>query len=239
MTAPLIGITAGIQQDDEGKASRLVLGETYIQAVLRAGGIPVAISPSVPKTSFSDLLQRLDGFLFTGGPDIDPVLFEGVPHYRVYGIDANRDELEMDLVKGAVANKKPFLGICRGIQVINVALGGTLFTDIEDQVPGALKHDYYPGYERDYLAHPVSVDDGSLLSRIVNAGALQVNSLHHQAVKDVSPRLRPIAYSPDHLVEAVEVQDHFFGLGVQWHPECLPHDPEMQALFRALVEAAS
>ncbi len=237
MTAPLIGITTGIRPDEDG-FERVVLGHTYVDAVIRAGGIPVMIPANLPASLFADVMQRVDGLIFPGGPDIDPVIFHGDPHPRVYGIDARRDTLELELTRMAAAAKKPFLGICRGIQVINVALGGTLYTDIEGFAPGGEKHDYHPGFPYDYKAHPVTVSEGSLLHHIVNAGAVRVNSLHHQAIKDVAPVLTPIGYSHDHLVEAVELPDHPFGLGVQWHPEWLPEEPQMQAIFRALIQAA-
>lgn len=237
MTAPLIGITTGIRPDEDG-FERVVLGHTYVDSVIRAGGIPVMIPANLPASRFADLLQRVDGLIFSGGPDIDPVIFQGDPHPRVYGIDARRDTLELELARMAAETKKPFLGICRGIQVVNVALGGTLYTDIEAFAPGGEKHDYYPGFPCDYKAHPVSVREDSMLHRIVDASAVRVNSLHHQAIKDVAPVLVATGYSHDNLVEAVELPDHPFGLGVQWHPEWLPEEPQMQAIFRALIQAA-
>ncbi len=237
MAAPLIGITTGIRADEDG-FERLVLGHTYVDSIIRAGGIPVMVPANLPPALFPELMERVDALLFTGGPDIDPVLFGGEQHPRVYGIDARRDTLELELVRMAVDAQKPFLGICRGIQVINVALGGTLYTDIEAFAPGGQKHDYHPGHPYNYKAHPVTVTENSLLHEIVNAGAVRVNSLHHQAIKDVSPRLLPIGYSHDKLVEAVELPGHPFALGVQWHPEWLPDEPQMQAIFRALVRAA-
>ncbi|HEX9012482.1 MAG TPA: gamma-glutamyl-gamma-aminobutyrate hydrolase family protein [Anaerolineaceae bacterium] len=237
MPAPLIGLTTGVQEDSEGYRKQR-LNDNYVQAVIAAGGIPVLIPTGLPETSYDDLLARLDGILFTGGPDIDPVIFHGKPHASVYGIDAERDSLELGLARRAADAKKPFLGICRGIQVINVALGGNLYTDIADQVPNALKHDT-DGAVRDYRAHPVTVEEGSLLAGIVRAGAVRVNSFHHQAVKDVAPRLRLVATSPDHVVEAVELPDHPFGLGVQWHPEGMIEDPQMLSIFRRLVAASA
>jgi putative glutamine amidotransferase len=185
-----------------------------------------------------ELFLRLDGILLTGGGDIDPARFNGVPHPRVYDIDERRDALEIHLVQMAVQNGKPFLGICRGIQVINVAMGGSLYTDIWDQMPGALKHDHFPNSPRDFLAHPVSVVTGSRLAEILSGEAFEVNSLHHQGLDQVAHALTPVAYSVDHLVEAVEIPGHPFALGVQWHPEWLQaHAPQRQ-LFQALVQAS-
>lgn len=237
MAAPLIGITAGIRKDDDG-FERIVLGHTYVDSVIRAGGIPVILAANLPQELFAQLVQRIDGLIFAGGPDIDPVIFGGKPHPRVYGIDERRDTLELELVRMAIAEKKPFLGICRGIQVINVALGGTLYTDLEAFSPSGEKHDFHPGHPYDYKAHPVTVSDDSRLHRIVNASALRVNSLHHQGIETVAPSLVPVGYSHDKIVEAVELPDHPFAIGVQWHPEWLPDEPQMRAIFSALIQAA-
>ncbi|HEY9089093.1 MAG TPA: gamma-glutamyl-gamma-aminobutyrate hydrolase family protein [Anaerolineaceae bacterium] len=237
MAAPLIGITTGIRKDDDG-FERLVLGHTYVDSIVRAGGIPVMVPANMPRELFPELMERVDALLFTGGPDIDPALFGGKPHARVYGVDERRDTLELELVRMAVAEKKPFLGICRGIQVINVALGGTLYTDLEAFSPSGEKHDFHPGHPYDYKAHPVTVSEDSRLHSIVNAGAVRVNSLHHQAIETVAPSLVPVGYSHDRLVEAVELPGHPFALGVQWHPEWLPEEPQMRAIFSALVRAA-
>jgi putative glutamine amidotransferase len=238
VNAPLIGVTSNYTPAKDGKMGTNCVGEAYIQAVLRAGGLPVIIPAAVTRQDLSALFQRLDGLLLTGGGDINPNRFDGAPHPRVYDIDERRDEQEIDLVRMAAENGKPFLGICRGIQVINVALGGTLFTDISDQLPGAFKHDHYPDTPRDYLAHPVSVTPGSKLAKILGGEAFDVNSLHHQGTDRVAAQLSPVAFSTDHLVEAVELPGHPFGLGVQWHPEWLQaYEPQRQ-LFQALVKAA-
>ncbi len=170
---------------------------------------------------------------------MDPAFFQGPAHAEVYGIDPDRDRVELELVRLAAGSKKPFFGICRGIQVINVALGGTLYTHIHDQHPGALRHDWYPNIPRDYLAHTVKVQESSSLSRILGKTTVETNSLHHQAVHQSAPRLTAVAWAPDGIIEAVELSDHPFGLGVQWHPENLQAHPEMRALFQALVAASS
>ncbi|MBE0699622.1 MAG: gamma-glutamyl-gamma-aminobutyrate hydrolase family protein, partial [Anaerolineaceae bacterium] len=199
---------------------------------------PVIIPVAITSQDLQELFKRLNGLLLTGGGDINPDRFNGAPHPRVYDIDERRDEQEIDLVRLAAENGKPFLGICRGIQVINVAFGGTLFTDILDQMPGGFKHDYYPDSPRDYLAHPVSVTPGSMLAKILDGETFDVNSLHHQGTDRVAPQLSPVASSSDNLVEAVELQGHPFGLGVQWHPEWLQaYEPQRQ-LFRAFINAA-
>jgi putative glutamine amidotransferase len=212
--------------------------EAYMQAVLKAGGLPVIIPVAVSPIELDGLRQRLDGLLLTGGADVNPLRFNGKPHPKVYGIDEQRDEVEINLVRLAASTSWPFLGICRGIQVINVALGGTLFTDIADQLPDALKHDYDSTTERALEAHPVQLVTGSALAHILGGPSVRVNSLHHQGIQDIAAGLRPIGTTSDHLVEAVELPGHPFGLGVQWHPEAMPDSPQMQALFRAFIEAA-
>ncbi len=184
------------------------------------------------------LFARLDGLLLTGGSDIDPQRFNGRPHPRVYGVDKQRDELEIRLVQMAAENGKPFLGICRGIQVINVALGGSLYTDISSQLANSLRHDWYPNIVRDYLAHPVSIAAGSCLAQVLGGESFEVNSLHHQGLDRLAPGLQAVAYAPDQLIEGVELPGHPFGLGVQWHPEWLQEHAPQRQLFQALVRAA-
>ncbi len=236
MSLALIGITCGMKN----QAGRSIVGipEAYMQAVFKAGGLPVIIPETVCAAELDGLRQRLDGLLLTGGADVDPQRFNGKPNPKVYGIDEQRDEVEINLARLAASTGLPFLGICRGIQVINVALGGTLFTDIADQLPGALKHDYDSSTERAREAHPVQLESGSSLAHILGGDSVRVNSLHHQGIEKIAAGLRPIATAPDQLVEAVELPGHPFGLGVQWHPEAMPDSPQMQALFRAFIEAA-
>jgi putative glutamine amidotransferase len=237
--APLIGITANFMPAKDGRPGSNCVGEAYIHAVLHAGGIPFIIPTAVAAQDLTGLFQRLDGLLLTGGGDINPACFDGAPHPRVYDIDDRRDEQEIRLVEMAAGSGKPFLGICRGIQVINVALGGSLYTDIWDQMLGAVKHDYFPDTPRDYLAHPVTVLAESHLAKILGGESFMVNSLHHQGVERVAPGLVPVAFAVDQLVEGVEVPGHPFGLGVQWHPEWLQaHAPQRQ-LFEALVMASA
>lgn len=238
MPAPLIAVTTSRIRNAAG--SRLVcVPDAYVQAIIRAGGIPVLVPARLSESQLHDLSSQVHGLLLTGGGDLNPALFNGKPHPRVYDIDADRDQLELKLVRLAVQDGLPFFGICRGVQVINVALGGTLYTDLADQLPGALKHDYFPDSPRDYLAHPVRVEPGSQLAGILGDTQAQVNSLHHQGIEQVAPGLTATAWAPDRLVEAIEFPGHPFGLGVQWHPECLPDSLAMQALFRAFVQSAA
>ncbi len=175
--APLIGITT-THVSTNNTSPVLGVSESYLKAVADAGGLPVMIPLVLSNLQLDELLTRLDGVLFPGGGDVDPSLFSGQPHTEVYGIDAERDRVELHLTRRAVEQNKPFLGICRGIQVINVALGGTLYTHISDQLPQALRHAWYPNYPREYLAHAVRVQANSTLATALGKMEVQTNSLH-------------------------------------------------------------
>jgi putative glutamine amidotransferase len=182
--------------------------------------------------------MRLDGILFTGGGDVHPEQYGSQPHPLVDDVDSDRDRVEIHLLQRILGNGLPFFGICRGLQVINVALGGTLFEDILDQRPDSILHRYYPDWPRNHLAHGIQVEEGSRLGQILGESNLQVNSLHHQGIRELAAPLRASASASDGLVEAFELADHPFGLAVQWHPEWLQEHPPMQTLFRAFVQAA-
>jgi putative glutamine amidotransferase len=236
MTYPVIGVTT-MRRENSAGMSLVSLAEAYVEALTQAGACPVLIPNALSEAALDGLLSRLDGVLFTGGGDIETNHYQAVAHPKVSGVEPARDQLEINLLKRVVSHGKPFLGICRGLQLINVALGGTLYADIADQVPGADKHDYYPGWERDYLAHSVSVDQETRLAGILGESVVDVNSFHHQAVRQLAPDLVPTAYSPDGIMEACELPDHPFGLAVQWHPEWLTADAPMRGLFQVFVEA--
>lgn len=237
MPSPIIGITTG-RVLSKTQVFEYTLSEMYVQAVFRAGGTPVILPTGADAGEVATLLEIVDGILLTGGGDIDPAIFNGQPHPNVYGIDHERDFLEIELVRQASRSQKPFLGICRGAQVINVALGGTLYTDIGAQLPDAERHDLYPNIPRDKIAHHIQIQNGSLLRKLTDTAKLAVNSLHHQGLEQIPAYLIPIGHSADGLVEAVELRDHVFGLGVQWHPEWLVESSANQAIFRGLVQAA-
>ena len=237
MPIPVIGLTTYTDQNKYGYPVAALM-HSYIAAVTDAGGIPVLIPSGLTEEARRSLLSRLDGILLTGGGDIAVDRFGGELHPHVEGVDRERDELEIDLLQTAAKSHKSFLGICRGFQVVNVALGGTLYTHIQDQFPGALKHDYDSGLQRQLLAHEVKIERNTHLAGILGESQLNVNSLHHQGVKDLAPVLCPAAYAPDGLVEAVELPGHPFGMAVQWHPEWLTDQPATRRLFRAFVDAA-
>jgi len=216
------------------------LPETYAQALYAAQAAPMLVPLSMPVEQVLAVWWPLaDGLLLAGGGDIDPARFHGQPHPTVKEVYPDRDEVELALARRAVAEGVPVLAICRGIQILNVALGGTLYTDIPDQVPGAVRH-RGEGPLRNVCAHQVRLEPTSRLATIVGATAMCVNSFHHQGIKDLAPGLRPVAWSDCGLIEAVEVPEHPFAIGVQWHPELMVrHGNEpMQALFRAFAQAA-
>lgn len=238
MSQPLIGITASRICNSAGSPV-IALNEAYTRAVARAGAVPLIIPLGLPDEALYELLSRLDGVLFSGGGDVETSRYHGLDHPRVGEVDPDRDRIEVLLAEQVVRRGIPFLGICRGIQVINVALGGTLYSDIADQHAGALRHDYYPDFPRDHPAHPVEIAAGSRLAQILGVTHIATNSLHHQAVQQLAPSLRALAHAPDDIVEAAEIPGHPFGLAVQWHPEWMPDSLPMQALFRAFTAAAS
>ncbi len=236
MFRPLIGITARHGQNPNGLTTVQIL-RAYVSAIAEAGGAPILIPPDLDEDGWRTLLDRLDGILFSGGADIGLEHFNGEQHPTVE-VEAARDYIELPLLRAAVEEDKPFLGICRGLQVMNVALGGTLYTHIADQLPDALQHDWHD-QPRETLAHPIRVEEGTRLAQILGAPLLQVNSLHHQGIKDLAPGSKATAFAPDGLIEGIEIPNRKFALAVQWHPEWMTSHAEMRNLFRAFVEMAS
>ncbi len=249
--AATVGITCSMLSSGEGsRPPRLGQNQTYLQAILRASGAPVLIPHLTDLGLLRTAYERVDALLLPGGGDVAPAYFGQQPHEKCGPPDPDRDAMELALVRWCVEDQKPLLGICRGIQVLNVALGGSLYQDIEALVPGAARHDWYPGQPRDLLAHTVSIPEATSLAAALGLDGgsprqvpdrsvqLHVNSLHHQAIDELAPGLRIAARAPDGIVEAVEVEGHPFALGVQWHPEELaPKDERAQQLFQALIRA--
>lgn len=233
---PLIGIVAGQHSTREGVV-RLGLPRAYVSALEMAGGVPVII-PLVEDTRLADTyLQPLDGLLLAGGGDVDPARFGEEPIPQLGSVDPERDALEIALAEKALAADLPVLGICRGIQVLNVAAGGTLYQDLPSQVPHALKHDQ--SAPRWYPCHDVRLEPDSMLARLFQAETLRVNSFHHQAVRVVAQPFRVAAKAKDAVIEAMESRAHTFVVGVQWHPECMVERyPVQRLLFTAFVKAA-
>lgn len=237
MPSPIIGVTLNRVINANGR-SNMTVNEKYVSALAQAGAAPVMIPLGLSKNVLDDILSRLDGILFTGGGDVDPGCYGSQPHPMVGDVDPDRDRVEILLLQAIKATRKPFLGICRGIQLINVALGGTLYEDIADQRPNSIRHPCYPDLPRDHLAHTVQLEANSRLFQIIGQSTVQVNSLHHQGLRRLADGLRATAHAPDDLVEGIELLEYPFGVAVQWHPEELQAHASMRALFRAFVEAA-
>ena len=238
---PIIGITGR-----KDTSARLVhspmysVGETYVHAVHQAGGAPVILPPMLAEADWTALLGRLDGLLLSGGEDLHPRQYGQPPEAWLGGVDETRDTSELGLIRAALEMQKPIFAICRGIQVLNVALGGTLYQDLAAQVPGALDHAFLMSRSLDQSVHPVTLEADSALARILGGVTFAVNSAHHQSIQTPGAGLRVVGRAPDGVIEAVELADYPFCIGVQWHPEALVRsDPAMAALFAALVEAAS
>ena len=240
MTVPLIGLTTkNILHAQYGDAIPLLAApRSYSDALIKAGATPVLMPVILPLTQLDAMLDRLDGIILTGGGDIDPQLYHGQAHEKVYDVDPQRDRIEITLARRVIERQKPFVAICRGFQVLNVALGGALYSHIADQMEGAIEHSAFPQHPTDFPAHDVEINPDSKLSNILGKTQLKVNSLHHQGVSQVGKGLTVTATAADGLVEGVEVQGHPFGVAVQWHPEWMPESKEMQALFTAFVQAA-
>jgi putative glutamine amidotransferase len=238
MNNPLIGLTTFRHISNSG-LSQISITEAYVSALLGAGAAPVLIPLGLPEPVLRSIFERLDGIVFTGGGDVHPSSYHGLEHPLVDDVDPDRDRIEIELIHQAWRSSKPFLGICRGLQVINVAMGGTLYEDILDQRPDSQRHQFWPEKSRNHLAHPVAIEPGSRLAAILGVTQPHVNSFHHQGIRVVAPSLRVAAYAPDGVIEAVELPDHPFGLAVQWHPEWLVKEHEaMGKLFQALVQHA-
>ena len=241
MTRPVIGITASIDHRPPAYGETYSLARKYAEGVLQAGGVPLIVPHNLDEDSLSVVLDRLDGVVLSGGGDIDPALFNEDAHPLTCDLAPDRDRVEVTLARRLVEEDIPFLGICRGIQVLNVALGGSLVQDIPSQVPAALPHSFdRKTTPRAYLAHPVKIDPHSQLARIMQREVAQTNSWHHQAIKQVADRLRITAVAPDGVIEAAEVPGLRFAIAVQWHPEWLFEEhAEQRRLFEELVRAAS
>ncbi|MFO7663413.1 MAG: gamma-glutamyl-gamma-aminobutyrate hydrolase family protein [Chloroflexota bacterium] len=213
---------------------------SYVEAVAVAGGAPLLIPLGLDEPTLLAILEQLDGLLLTGGGDIAPEVYGSKRADIVYDVDNDRDRVELFLAREAIAQHKPVLAICRGHQMLNVALGGTLYEDVQETMPGAIKHDFFGEMPRNHQAHDVIISPGTKLADALKRTSIAVNSLHHQGIRDLASGLVPSAYAPDGLIEGVESPGHPFAIGVQWHPENLIHDePAMLDLFRGLIQAAS
>lgn len=239
---PLIGLTPTpeLLQMEHGTFRRHALSDNYSLAVEAAGGIPVMLPAHIQ--DINSLLNALDAVIITGGGDIDPARYGQEAHETTDGIDAERDAFEIAVLHAAVERDMPILGICRGLQIFNVALGGTLVQDVAELFPDAAEHrqqDLHVHHEDTFQNAKLTPGDHPLRS-IVNGDEVQVNSFHHQGISILAEPLRVMATTDDDLIEAVYHPGLTHAMAVQWHPEMLaPHQQEAAALFRLLTVAAS
>ena len=238
MTSPLIGLTTHPSSAGASAADQAPAQAAYVQAIAAAGGLPVIVPLELPDPSLRALFERLDGLLLSGGGDLDPSTYAMTTTARLVNVDAVRDHLELTLARWALEWGKPVLGICRGLQVLNVAAGGTLIPDIPSLRSHALMH-ADASRPAGALAHPVSVEADSYLARVGTPAALEVNSSHHQAVDRLAAGWRVSAIAPDGIIEAIEAPGHPFALAVQWHPERLGGRADAAGLFATFVQIAS
>lgn len=243
---PVIGIPTqtlhAIEGISEGLPPSWVMSQRYFHAATAVGGVPWMVPLLADDLeTLHEIYDRLDGVLLPGGVDIDPVNFGEAKRAECGVVDPARDLVELQLARWAVEDGKPVLGLCRGLQVLNVALGGSLYQDIGAERPGALKHDCFPteGYRRDYLAHDVAVAAGSRLHAAFERPSIAVNSMHHQGIKTLAPQLLASGVAPDGLIEAIESGNGHFLVGVQWHPEVYEAaDAPTRRLFSSFIAAA-
>lgn len=230
-TRPRIGVTAHVElvTDTDGDALlHYVAAVPYVKALHRAGALAVVL-PVVELSDVDELLASVDGLVVTGGCDVDPASYGETPHPKLGPIDPARDAADVAVCRAAVARDLPTLAVCRGVQVLNVAMGGSLVQHVD-------AHMRLDGYNQS--VHTVQVDAASRLASIVGAGELGVNTLHHQVLDRLGTGVRPVAHNPDGHVEAIEIDHARNVLGVQWHPELLRHRSDHLALFADLVAAA-
>jgi len=240
---PVIGITTQTLEAIPDQLPRCwVMSQRYVQVLVSAGAIPWVI-PLLEddEATLRGIYERSDALFLPGGVDIDPATYGETRGATCGRTDPARDWTELLLTRWALADAKPVLAVCRGAQLLNVAIGGTLYQDIGVEYPAAQKHDFFPtgGRRRDDLSHDVRIATGSRLARLLEADVLPVNSMHHQGIARLAPGLTAVATAGDGLIEGVEVPDERFVLGVQWHPEDLVDvDPRMRRLFDAFIAAA-
>lgn len=232
MTKPIIGIGTDVQSPT-GERERAFIYLTYVEALRRAGAIPVLVPPQ-PENA-KEIVDELDGVLLAGGEDCDPALFGEQRHPTVEPMDPRRQTNDVSLAEAARERGIPTLGICLGVQVMNVAAGGSLVQDIDSQMETEIQHASEP---ENRARHDVLVEQGTKLAAILGERELNVNSSHHQAIKRVGEGLRVTALAPDGVIEGLEDPKHPFYIGVQWHPEDMSGEASATGIFGAFVDAA-
>ncbi len=231
-TKPIIGISSSIEKHNN--IPSVHVHHKYVQAVLYGGGIPVVI-PIGPIELAERWVSMCDGFIFSSGEDIDPVSFQANPSPQIQKTNGKRDKIEIELIHHALKQQKPILAICRGITILNAALGGTVIQDITTTIPNAINH--FQQAERPEATHDIQIDTESRLYQILQSTKIRVNSMHHQAIDVLAPNIKIVATAPDGIIEAIEgINETPVVWGVQWHPEEMAtEDPTMIQLFKQFV----
>ncbi len=234
MKKPVIGLTPS----HDTKTNDISMRPTYLGAIRAAGGIPVVLPLEASAEDLQQLTDTLDGFLFTGGPDMHPFSFGEETHIHCGQVSVKRDTLELALLPLVMKARKPILGICRGIQSLNVGLGGTIYQDVPSQFAREYPLVHKQPFYYDIPSHTVAITPGTRMAAICGEPVIQVNSMHHQAVKDLAPGCVVCGVASDGLVEAMEMPEYPYLVAVQWHPEYLWQNHQAAAnLFKSFVEA--
>lgn len=239
MKRPIIGLSCMNDADERG-ATLMAIRPTYLRAVEAAGGVPLLIHLSDDLEVVRALYEHCDGILLPGGEDIAPSYFGEEPHPQLGAVDPQRDAVEVALARWTRDENKPLLGVCRGVQVLNVAFGGSLYQDIPSQLPASLDHRHNTKLRQyDVLGHPIVLEPDSWLAGQLDADEILANTMHHQSVKAVAPGLRVTATAPDGVIEGLEGTGSQFVVGVQCHPEHLwrAAEPRWLRLFEGFVAA--
>jgi putative glutamine amidotransferase len=239
MSRKIVGILGSTSVDKTNSGPKQYLNRAYVWAVENAGGIPIMLPVTRDPEAIARYLGIVDGLLLSGGVDVAPAYFGEAPHPQLGPVDDDRDTTELPLIREALAQDMPMFAICRGIQSLNVALGGTLIQDIPSQTPSAIHHQQNDvGIPRSQTSHAVRIVPASRLHSIVGAEEMQTNSFHHQALKQVAPGLVVTAYAQDDIIEAAESPAHRYVVAVQFHPEeTAPNDLHSRQLFEAFIAA--
>lgn len=230
---PIIGITTEIKED-----GCYMMPPVYANAIIQAGGIPILI-PLLPEEDIEELSKRLDGLFVTGGEDIDPSYYNEVPHVHLKQITPQLDEMEYKLIQKMLDLDKPYIGVCRGLHMLNIVRGGSLYQSIHSQREEPVMQHLQKAI-RTHRSHPVKLVKDSRLYSLLQEEEFRVNSFHHQAVHEVGKGLNIIAKATDGIIECVESKDHRFVFGFQWHPEefAVNGDEPSKRIFKAYIDAA-
>lgn len=236
---PLVGMpTHRRDLSPIGLPGAYLMGEHYANALAEVGIasmlVPLYEDPELLRT----LYERMDGLFLAGGSDMDPAYYDESPRPELGPLDPDRDRVELQLLQWAIEDDLPLLAVCRGVQILNVAAGGSLYQDIPSQLETKIEHDYGQYFKpRDHLVHDVQLQPGTRLAKLMGVHQVGVNSLHHQAIRRLGEGFRISALAPDGVIEGIESTNGHFAVGVQWHPEALTKVPPMRAIFKGFADA--